>query len=204
LAQALSRAPELLLLDEPFSALDAPIRADLRHELRRLQRETGLSTVVVTHDPEEAALLADEIVVLDAGEIVQSGTRQRVFDQPASPVVAGLLGMGNLQLGRVVGAGHIASGSLDLAVDTGSMAPGTKVWWCIRPEQVVLLDKGGPLSATVLDVADLGSRTELVLDAGGIELRSSHLGPSTLEVGEVRSIDLTLDAIRWWPVSGGS
>jgi ABC-type sulfate/molybdate transport systems ATPase subunit len=204
LAQALSRAPELLLLDEPFSALDAPIRADLRHELRRLQRETGLSTVVVTHDPEEAALLADEIVVLDGGTIVQSGTRQRVFDQPASPIVAGLLGMGNLQTGRVVGAGRIESAGLSLAVDTGPMAPGTEVWWCIRPEHVVLLDAGGQVSATVLDVADLGSRTELVLDAGGLELRASHLGQSAVEAGDVRFIDLPIEALRLWPVSAES
>jgi ABC-type sulfate/molybdate transport systems ATPase subunit/ABC-type sulfate transport system permease component len=204
LAQALSRAPELLLLDEPFSALDAPVRADLRHQLRRLQRETGLSTVVVTHDPEEAALLADEIVVLDGGQIVQSGTRQQVFDRPASPVVAGLLGMGNLQSGRVLDAGHIATGSLRLAVDTGSFAPGTEIWWCVRPERVGLLDGAGPLNATVLDVADLGSRTELVLDAGGIELRSTHLGPATVEVGAVRSIGLPPDAIRLWAVSAES
>ena len=71
LARALSHAPRLVLLDEPFSALDAPVRDELRRELRRLQRETGLSTVLVTHDPEEAALLADEILV--------------VADPPAAP-----------------------------------------------------------------------------------------------------------------------
>ena len=203
LAQALSRAPELLLLDEPFSALDAPIRADLRHELRRLQRDTGLSTVVVTHDPEEAALLSDEIVVLDRGEIVQSGTRQEVFDRPASPVVAGLLGMGNLQAGWVSRPGTVESRGLSLIADTGTMAPGTEVWWCIRPEQVAVLGAGGPLSATVLDVADLGSRTELVLHSGGLELRASHLGPSTVEVGDACSIELPRGAIRLWSVSAG-
>ncbi|HXR54532.1 MAG TPA: ATP-binding cassette domain-containing protein [Acidimicrobiales bacterium] len=201
LAQALSRAPELLLLDEPFSALDAPIRADLRHELRRLQRDSGLSTVVVTHDPEEAALLSDEIVVLDRGEIVQSGTRQEVFDRPASPVVAGLLGMGNLQVGRVSRPGTVQSRGLSLIADTGTMAPGTEVWWCIRPEQVAVLGAGGPLSATVLDVADLGSRTELVLHSGGLELRASHLGPSSVEVGDACSIELPRGAIRLWSVS---
>jgi molybdate transport system permease protein len=204
LAQALSRAPDLLLLDEPFSALDAPIRADLRHELRRLQRDTGLSTVVVTHDPEEAALLADEIIVLDRGEVVQSGTRELVFDRPASPVVAGLLGMGNLQVGRVVATGRIASGSLSLAVDTGSIAPGTEIWWCIRPERVAVHREDGAHRATVIDVADLGSRTEVVLDAGGVELRASHLGPSRVAIGDAVSIDLSSDEIRLWPVAAES
>jgi molybdate transport system permease protein len=74
LARALSRNPRLLLLDEPFSGLDAPVREELRRELRRLQRERGLSTVLVTHDPEEAALLADEVVVIDEGRVLQAGS----------------------------------------------------------------------------------------------------------------------------------
>ena len=87
LAQALSRLPRLLLLDEPFSALDAPVRADLRRELRQLQRETGISTVLVTHDPEEAALLASEVMVISDGSLLQAGTRREVFAKPSSPRV---------------------------------------------------------------------------------------------------------------------
>ena len=85
LARALSFRPRLVLLDEPFSALDAPVREELRRELRRLQREAGLSTVIVTHDPEEAALLADEILVVDEGRLLQAGPRAEVFARPASP-----------------------------------------------------------------------------------------------------------------------
>ena len=77
LARALSFRPRLVLLDEPFSALDAPVREELRRELRRLQREAGLSTVVVTHDPEEAALLADEILVVDEGRAAAGGAPRR-------------------------------------------------------------------------------------------------------------------------------
>ena len=80
-----------MLLDEPFSALDAPVREELRRELRRLQREAGLSTVLVTHDPEEAALLADEILVDRRGRLLQAGPRAEVFARPASPQVARLL-----------------------------------------------------------------------------------------------------------------
>src|SRR5208282_6818887 len=67
LAQVLCRSPQVLLLDEPFSALDAPVRLELRRELRRLQRDTGLATVLVTHDPEEAAFLADQVIVISDG-----------------------------------------------------------------------------------------------------------------------------------------
>src|SRR6185437_11398979 len=110
LARALSFRPRLVLLDEPFSALDAPVREELRRELRRLQRDAGLSTVIVTHDPEEAALLADEILVVDDGRLLQAGPRAEVFARPASPQVARLLGIPNLIPGTV----H-APGTLDVA-----------------------------------------------------------------------------------------
>ena len=104
LARALAFQPRLVLLDEPFSALDAPVRDELRRELRRLQREAGLSTVLVTHDPEEAALLADEILVIDEGRLLQAGPRAEVFNRPASPQVARLLGIPNLGYGHGRGA----------------------------------------------------------------------------------------------------
>ncbi len=84
IARALAVEPNLLLLDEPFTGLDAPVRDRLRRDLRRLQREAGLNTVIVTHDPEEAALLADEIVVLGGGRVLQAGTRESVFHAPGS------------------------------------------------------------------------------------------------------------------------
>ena len=90
LAQALCRSPELLLLDEPFSALDAPVRLELRRELRRLQHDTGLATVLVTHDPEEAAFLADEVIVISDGRALQSGSTRDLFTRPSSPEVARL------------------------------------------------------------------------------------------------------------------
>ena len=116
LAQALCRSPDLLLLDEPFSALDTPVRHDLRRELRRLQRDTNLATVVVTHDPEEAAYLADAVIVIDQGVASQAGPTRQVFGQPTSPEVARLLGVANVNRGLVS-----VSGSIDVAgsqVDT--------------------------------------------------------------------------------------
>jgi ABC-type sulfate/molybdate transport systems ATPase subunit len=86
----------VVLLDEPFSALDAPVRAELRRELRRLQREVNLSTVLVTHDPEEAAMLADEIMVVSDGQVLQSGSCRDVYQRPASVEIGRLLGIDNL------------------------------------------------------------------------------------------------------------
>ena len=127
LARALSFRPRLVLLDEPFSALDAPVREELRRELRRLQREAGLSTVIVTHDPEEAALLADEILVVDEGRLLQAGPRAEVFARPASPQVARLLGIPNLTPAVVHAPGVLAVGALGggaLVGGPGGRAPG--------------------------------------------------------------------------------
>ncbi|MGH9044965.1 MAG: ATP-binding cassette domain-containing protein [Acidimicrobiales bacterium] len=203
LAQALARSPELLLLDEPFSALDAPIRHELAHELRRLQLETGISTVVVTHDPKEAALLADEIVILHEGRVLQAGARREVFDRPASPVVAGLLGVPNIQRAKVAGRGAIAVGNLVLAADTGGLGAGDDAWWSIPPERIAL---GGesPLSGTVVDQADVGFTTELLLRLGDstVELWATTAHDRPVAVGQVLDVTLPAAAIRVWG-SGG-
>lgn len=125
LARALSFRPRLVLLDEPFSALDAPVREELRRELRRLQREAGLSTVIVTHDPEEAALLADEILVVDEGRLLQAGPRAEVFARPASPQVARLLGIPNLTPAVVHAPGVLAVGAP--GGGSGGRVPGGRV-----------------------------------------------------------------------------
>src|SRR5699024_2324502 len=123
IAQALARSPRLLLLDEPFSSLDAVVRDDLRMQLRRLQHEANLSTVLVTHDPEEAALLADEILVISDGRLMQAGKTADVYRRPASPEVAQLLGIPNLVPGRMQQAGMLRAGTVDLPVATASIPP---------------------------------------------------------------------------------
>jgi multiple sugar transport system ATP-binding protein len=92
LARALVRRPALLLLDEPLSNLDAPLRASARAEIRRVQAETGVATVHVTHDQEEALLLGHRVAVMAAGRVVQAGTPDEVYDRPATALVAGFLG----------------------------------------------------------------------------------------------------------------
>jgi len=96
LARALVLEPRLLLLDEPLSALDAQIRKRLRDELKRLQRETGFTAILVTHDQEEALVLGDQVAVMNAGRIVQAGPAREVYDRPATRFVAGFIGDFNL------------------------------------------------------------------------------------------------------------
>ncbi|WP_019171796.1 putative 2-aminoethylphosphonate ABC transporter ATP-binding protein [Pseudaminobacter salicylatoxidans] len=139
LARALAPSPGLLLLDEPLSALDAQVRLHLRDQLRQLQRSLGVTTIMVTHDQDEALATADRIVVMNQGEIEQVGTPEEVFSQPASPFVAGFLGDMNF-----IPAVAITSDSVTLAgmtVDIPKMedfAPGSEVSLCIRPADIAI------------------------------------------------------------------
>ncbi len=151
LARALAGEPRLLLLDEPLTGLDAPVRRRLRRELRAVQRDAGISTVIVTHDPEEAALLAEEIVLLDDGRVLQAGTRETLFNNPRSPQVAALLGVENTHSGRVSAPGRIAAGGVELGAATGPLPVGSEILWCVRPERLTrssdgTLDGVAPLS----------------------------------------------------------
>ena len=184
-AQALARSPEVLLLDEPFSALDAPVRLELRRDLRRLQLETGIATVVVTHDPEEAAHLSDEVVVVADGRVVQAGAVGSVYRRPSSAATARLLGVRNVLDGVVESSGIVRTGSAALAVATPGLLPGATVLWSIPPGAVRLVSAAGAgahgstadgatadgataLGGLVEDVADLGTAVETIvsLDCG--------------------------------------
>jgi len=205
LARALAVEPRVLLLDEPFAGLDAPVRDRLRRELRRLQREVGLSTVLVTHDPEEAALLADEIVVLDDGRVLQAGTRASVFRAPGSPQVAALLGIANAHRGVALGDGLISSGGVELHVGAAELAAGTDVAWSVRPERIELRPDGR-YAGTLLDDADLGAERELivvldgVLPGEGLELTVRTLEPYELAIGQALRIELPPEHVSAWPV----
>jgi molybdate transport system permease protein len=202
LARALATEPELLLLDEPFSALDVPVRDALRRRLRALQREAGLNTVIVTHDPEEAALLADELLLVEDGRLLQAGSRREVFGAPASPDAAALLGIANSHRGEVVGPGQIRSEAIVLAAPTAGLAAGAAVGWCVAPERV-LVDPAGDHEAEVVDDADLGTTHELTLRlAGGptIVARAPH---GTFVPAASCRVTLPGDAISVWPEPGG-
>jgi len=201
LAQALCRSPGVLLLDEPFSALDAPVRRELRRELLRLQRETGLTTVLVTHDPEDAAYLADEVIVMAQGSSLQTGATRQVFSRPSSPEVARLLGIPNLHRAVVVSDDTLDVQGLLLQADANGLTPGTEVWWSVRPDHIRLAP-GASLSATVLECVDVGTSTEVLVSLGDdIELELRTPDPVEAPVGGTCRLEIPGASISVWPTA---
>ena len=141
LARALATDPELLLLDEPLSALDARVRLRLRSEIRSLQKRLGITTVMVTHDQQEALTMADRIVVMDEGVLKQSATPRKLYHAPEDAFVANFIGAMNFIEGWTVEDGrHAARGDLRLRfnADAGGAVPGKSITLAFRPEDVRL------------------------------------------------------------------
>ncbi len=136
LARAMATSPGLLLLDEPLSALDAKVRVFLRQEIKDLQRRLGVTTIMVTHDQEEALTMADRIVVMDHGVIEQVGTPQEIYGAPATSFVADFIGTMNFVPGSVEADGAVRVGDTTLRCQTDGLEPGSPVTVAIRPEDI--------------------------------------------------------------------
>jgi ABC-type sugar transport system ATPase subunit len=170
LARALVRPSSLVLLDEPFSALDAPLRRRLRGELRQLQREIEATMVIVTHDPDEAALLGDEILILEQGRVLQIGKTEAVFARPASETVARVLGAENVGFGIAVDEDQIEIGNgVRLVVAGPPLLQGERVGWNVRPEHICL-SENGCYKAMIEDIASFGGRLQLSIRLGNVPL----------------------------------
>jgi len=137
LARAIATNPGLLLLDEPLSALDAKVRVYLRHEIKDLQRKLGVTTVMVTHDQEEALALADRIVVMDQGTIEQVGTPTEIYREPASLFVADFIGEMNQITATAASPDSVSIGGRTLTSRNHSFAKGADVIAAIRPEDII-------------------------------------------------------------------
>ncbi|SAL17533.1 ABC transporter related [Caballeronia udeis] len=150
LARALTQHSQLLLFDEPFAALDTPRRRRLQQSLRALQREISAVTVIVTHDPDEAALLADEVLLIEHGRVLQAGPVSEVFERPASMRVAQLLGLHNVGQGRLIEADRVElGGELRLNIARNPALPvGQTVMWRL-PALAITLSDEGPFEGTV-------------------------------------------------------
>ncbi len=204
LARALVVEPDVLLLDEPLSNLDAKLRLETRDEIRRIQRETKVTSIYVTHDQEEALSMADEIAVMNRGKIEQIGTPQDVYNRPSNVFVASFLGNTNVLRGQVKegdigdileidwecgGILHATKGSLNINRET-------KVNCAIRPEKIVLFDSDprpngiyNLLEAQIQSLVYYGLIEQYVVKcAGGVEVKVTNFNPS----GRLRSIGDTV------------
>ena len=137
LARAIATSPGLLLLDEPLSALDAKVRVHLRHEIKALQQKLGVTTVMVTHDQEEALSMADRIVVMNHGSVEQVGTPNEVYCRPATLFVADFIGEMNQLHGFAKNAREVAIGTTTLACNKHGFPEGDDIIITIRPEDIV-------------------------------------------------------------------
>ncbi len=168
LARAIVKRPRLLLLDEPLSALDRKVRAEMQLELKRLQHEVGITFVVVTHDQEEAMSMADRIAVLDNGRVQQVASPVELYRHPANLFVAGFIGTSNLVTGQLDGSTfRSAVGALPVSTLEGPPGPSYLV---VRPEDVRLADAGhGVLDGVVADVTFQGGSTHVAVDVAGLD-----------------------------------
>jgi len=169
LCRALAPRPALLLLDEPLSALDARVRQSLRHEVRALQRRLGVTTIMVTHDQEEALAMADRIVVMNHGVVEQVGAPTEVYTRPASPFVARFVGQMNFISG-IAGEreGWVRVGGAEVFCQASEkMAPGATVTLAIRPEEILVgpdaRQAANRLVTLIRSVQFLGAFTRLSL-----------------------------------------
>ena len=217
-ARALARRPRVLLLDEPFSAVDRMTRSRLQRELAGLRRELSMPVILVTHDLEEAARLADRIAVLHRGSLLQTGSAAEVTSRPASPAVARLVGIRNVFAGTML-AERSAGGSALIAwrgstLETNAapgMQPGEELTWCIPGDSVIVHRRDrpsfgeheNPVRGVVTEALRLGEVTELTIAVGEAADHPLHCTMAThaarrnrIEPGITIAVSLKADAIH--------
>ena len=186
LARALVTRPAVLLLDEPLGALDKKLRDHMKIELKRLQREVGITTIYVTHDQEEALTMSDRIAVMHRGRVEQVAPPRGLYETPATAFVAGFIGNINLLTGRAAGSNTVACGGATLAA-TGAAPAGATVAVALRPERIRLdpaaaLDTVLPM--TVAHVVYQGETVRYILKSeAGLELQAVELGEVRFATG---------------------
>jgi len=187
LARALALRPGLLLLDEPLSALDARVRVRLRGEIRDLQRRLGITTIMVTHDQEEALTMADRIVVMNRGRIEQVGRPDEVYARPATAFVADFIGKMNFLAGRLLAPDRAEVAGAELLFEPAiELGPGAPVTVCLRPEDVVVRE------------VERRPANRLTAEVGVMEFIGNHF-QTTLHVPGTNldiSADLSINAVR--------
>lgn len=213
LARALVVEPSVLLLDEPLANLDPLLKRRLTHDFASILRQAGVTVVYVTHDQDEALVVADTAVILDAGRIVASGRAEEVLALPADPWTAAFLGREEALRGRVTacddGLVRIDVAGQDVYA-TGEAAPGAAVRVAIAPEDVLLFEPCAVLPAStarnriparVCDVSLSGATNQVVLEAGGMRLAARVSRAATTELGLAPGVDVLAvfkaSAVSW-------
>ena len=210
LARAIATSPGLLLLDEPLSALDAKVRVHLRHEVKELQRRLGVTTIMVTHDQEEALTMADRIVVMNQGVIEQVGTPLEIYRHPQTAFVADFIGTMNFLPGRVVAPDRVEMGQQALCCEAGGLVQGTDVTIAIRPEDILVQgaarDGENAVAAHVDRMEFLGSFYRASLGTNGIDPEAFRADLSinlvrrlAVEEGQEIHIQMPRERIRVYP-----
>jgi len=189
-ARALVVEPEILLLDEPLSNLDANLREEMRVEIRRLHEAFGITTLYVTHDQAEAMVISDRIAVIERGRVAQIGTADELFDAPRSRFVAEFIGKTNVVDAVAIAPDTVERGGLRLRVAAAGLAPGARVTLSIRPHLVVPVAAGeagsNVLAGTVRRATFLGDAMEYEIEiaASDVVLRATAPPAPRLRAGE--------------------
>jgi spermidine/putrescine transport system ATP-binding protein len=194
LARALVNLPKVLLLDEPLGALDLKLRKGLQVELKRIQREVGITFLYVTHDQEEALTMSDRIAVMNRGRLEQVADPEAVYERPATTFVAGFIGVSNLMPATVESDGSIRldNGPAVRSREVNGFRPGERCFAVVRPEKLNLESADGgatndrpSMAGTVESSLYLGTSTQIVVDLGG-DVRMTVLYPNADEAERQR------------------
>ncbi|WP_018466634.1 ABC transporter ATP-binding protein [Calidithermus timidus] len=199
LARALVNEPEVLLLDEPLSALDLKLRQELRVELMNLQERLGITFIFVTHDQEEALVMSDRIAVMNRGKVEQVGAAEDVYELPRTPFVARFLGDSNLIPATALEPRKVRTSLGEFILDEeDTLTPGQEVLLSIRPEKIRLFREKPNLpnvfQARVDDIIYTGAENHYLLEASGVRLTVSTLNQDILEPGHD---EFSYDEVVW-------
>jgi spermidine/putrescine transport system ATP-binding protein len=195
IARALVLRPQVLLLDEPLGALDLRLRKDMQNELKRIQQAMDITFVYVTHDQEEALAMSDSVVVMDAGEILQIGTPEDIYNEPTNAFVADFIGESNIVDGVMLEDGVVEIFGRRFACLDSGFARNEAVDVVIRPEDVDIVAPGvGMLTGTVTNVTFKGVHYDIIVDFKGFKwlIQTTDLSP----VGERIGIKIDPDGIH--------
>ena len=195
LARALVVRPEVVLLDEPLSNLDARLRLEMRQEIKDIQRRTGITMIYVTHDQTEALSMADRLSVMRAGRIVQVGPPDEVYDTPADEFVANFVGEANVIHAERLGRGRFRTplGEFGLDAEPGSGGP-CKLFF--RPEAVEMGGGENSFRGRVRSTSFLGALEKVEIEAGGVRLKALFAGRSGLDVGREVAFRVPAEKVR--------